>query len=427
MLEYMAIEIFTNEAARWQGKPLADVVVRYIAGMKIAARCIATRGTDGCYESGEIATRRAEVLSNNMPVRIYIILPAREYDRVMAEVEKMVTDGIVIVHPLDVVSHKAHNRLIPKQIKVRDVMTPNPKTVTPSTPLDEVAGSLLSSVFTGVPVVDENARPIGVVTQGDLIYKGGMPIRLGILADSDEQSRKTIFQSLHQKRAEEIMTRPAVTIEEEKLLADAVAVMINKNIKRLPVIDSTGRLTGMLSRMDVFHTIMRESPDWKAFREQQVVVENLRCVSDIMRLDTHAVLPDTSVEEVVRVIDSNDIQRIAVVDGDGKLLGMISDRDLLVAFTDKEEGIKGYLAKTVPLVWRTKKLREIWERIEGKTASEIMKTHITTIREDAAIEDAIRIMTEKSLKRLPILDSEGRFKGMISRDSLLRTAYALSR
>ena len=56
-----------------------------------------------------------------------------------------------------------------------------------------------------------------------------------------------------------------------------------------------------------------------------------------------------------------------------------------------------------------------------------MKANITTVGEDAPIEEAIRIMTEKSLKRLPVLDSEGRFKGMISRDSLLRTAYALSR
>ena len=71
----------------------------------------------------------------------------------------------------------------------------------------------------------------------------------------------------------------------------------------------------------------------------------------------------------MRIIDSNDIQRIAVVDAGGKLLGIISDRDLLVAFADKEEGIKGYLARTVPFVWRTKKLREIWARIEGKTAA----------------------------------------------------------
>ena len=75
-----------------------------------------------------------------------------------------------------------------------------------------------------------------------------MPVRLGILADSDQQDREIVFQSLHQKRAEEIMTRPAVTIEEDKLLSDAVAVMIGKNLKRLPVVDPAGRLTGMLSR-----------------------------------------------------------------------------------------------------------------------------------------------------------------------------------
>lgn len=427
MLEYMAIEIFTNEAARWQGRPVADAVVQHVASLKIAARCIATRGTDGCYESGEIASRRMEVLSHNMPVRIYIIVPAGEYERVIADVEKMVNDGIVAIHRLDVVSHKAHNRFIPKQVKVRDVMTHGPRSVAPSTSLGEVAESLLSSTFTGVPVVDEDTRPLGIITQGDLIYRGGMPVRLGILADSDERSRKAVFEFLHRKRAEEIMTRPAVTIEEDRLLADAVEVMLNKNLKRLPVVDSAGKLAGMLSRVDVFRAIMRESPDWKAFREREVVVENLRSVSDITRFDTHSVLPDASVEEVVRIIDSNDIQRIAVVDEDGKLMGVISDRDLLVAFADRDEGIKGYLARTMPLVRRTRKLREIWDRIEGKSASEVMKTNITTVREDMPVEEAIRIMIDKSLKRLPVVDSEGRFKGMVSRDSLLRMAYSLSR
>ena len=43
--------------------------------LKIAARCLVTRGIEGSYESGEIATRSLEVLSYNMPVRITIIVP----------------------------------------------------------------------------------------------------------------------------------------------------------------------------------------------------------------------------------------------------------------------------------------------------------------------------------------------------------------
>jgi PII-like signaling protein len=74
MLQYKVIEIFTNEEARWQGQPLYSAVVQHVSDLKIAARCMVTRGIEGSYESGEIATGRLEVLSYNMPVRITIVL-----------------------------------------------------------------------------------------------------------------------------------------------------------------------------------------------------------------------------------------------------------------------------------------------------------------------------------------------------------------
>lgn len=59
MLNYKAIEIFTSEEARYRNQPVSDAVLQYIRDLKIAARCIVTRGIAGCYESGEVSTRRA--------------------------------------------------------------------------------------------------------------------------------------------------------------------------------------------------------------------------------------------------------------------------------------------------------------------------------------------------------------------------------
>ena len=58
-----------------------------------------------------------------MPLRIAIVLPASEIERVLPDIEAMVADGIVAVHDLDVVSHKTRKQLVPEQIKVRDIMT----------------------------------------------------------------------------------------------------------------------------------------------------------------------------------------------------------------------------------------------------------------------------------------------------------------
>ena len=143
------------------------------------------RGIEGSYESGEIATRSLEVLSYNMPVRITIIVPLSDAEKILTKTQEMVTDGIVTVQDLQVISHKTQGLLIPRQTQVRELMTVPPKKVNLETSLAEVARLLLSSTFTGLPVVDAENRPVGIISQSDLIYKAGMPMRLGLLAESD--------------------------------------------------------------------------------------------------------------------------------------------------------------------------------------------------------------------------------------------------
>uniref|UniRef100_A0A7V6A6G1 CBS domain-containing protein n=1 Tax=Desulfobacca acetoxidans TaxID=60893 RepID=A0A7V6A6G1_9BACT len=418
MLQYKKIEIFTSEQARWEGRPLYDAVIQFVHDLKIAARCLVTRGIEGSYETGEIATGRLEVLSYNMPLQITIIAPAVEADKIISRVEVMVTDGIVAWEDLNVISHKTHGFLIPKATRVRDIMTRQPKKVSTETPLDEVARLLLSSTFTGVPVVDQANRPVGVISQGDLIYKAGLPVRLGLLAESDQQNVSLVLEKLAPKKAKEVMNQPAVTIEQDKLVTDAVNLMLKKQVKRLPVTDADGKLAGILSRLDVFHTILRECPDWRAFQKQQITV-NLRFVSDIMRRDTMTVLPDTPIEEVIRLIDCNDIQRVSVVDNEGRFLGLISDRDLLGAFSNRTAGLWNYLMSRISSPGRER----LGEDLRYKTAGEIMNTKIFTVQEDAPIDEAIRLMLDKAIKRLPVVDAQGKFKGMISRDALLRAGF----
>jgi len=421
MQQYKKIEIFTSENVRWQGVPLYNAIIQVVHDLKIAARCLVTRGIEGSYESGEIATGRLEVLSYNMPVRVTIVAPVAESERILSRVEVMVTDGIVTVQDLHVISYKTHGLLIPKDTRVQDIMTPAPQKVNLDTSLDEVARLLLSSTFTGLPVVDGDNRPVGVISQGDLIYKAGMPIRIGLLAESDREKVTSVLKALMPKQAREVMTTPAVTIEQDRYVTEAVNLMLKRQVKRLPVIDAEGRLVGNLSRVDVFHTILRECPDWQAFQKQEIAVE-LRSVADIMRLDTATVLPETPVEEVIRIIDCNHIQRVCVVDQEGRLLGLISDRDLLAAFSGHTAGIWDYFVSKISSGERSR----LREDLRTKTAGEVMNANIVTIQEDAPINEAIRLMLDRAIKRLPVVDAQGKYQGMVSRDALLRAGFAHS-
>ncbi len=424
MQQYKKIEIFTSEEARWQGQPLYSAFVRFVHDLKIAARCLVTRGIEGSYEYGEIATGRLEVLSYNMPLCVTIVTPAAEAEMIISKAEEMVKDGIVTVQDLNVISYKSRSLLIPRQTRVRDIMTPAPKKVSIDTSLDEVARLLLSSTFTGLPVVDEGDRPVGVISQGDLIYKAGMPIRLGLLAESGQERVSSVLEALKPRTAKEVMTKPAVVIGQDDLVTDAVSLMLKKQVKRLPVVNADGKLVGVLSRLDVFHTTLRECPDWQAFQKQKVAVDHLQFVSDIMRRDTSTVFPDTPVEEVIRLIDCNDIQRVCVVDREGNFLGLISDRDLLTAFSGSHPGIWDYFVSKIPFTERGRQQAQLREDLRSKTAGEVMNTNIVTVQEDAPINEAIRLMLERAIKRLPVVDSQGKFKGIVSRDALLRAGFA---
>ncbi len=423
MLHYKRIEILTSENARCGKKSVVDAVLDYVHGLKIAARCMVTRGIAGCYESGELATGRLEILSFNMPVRISIVLPAAEAEQVVDGLDGMINDGILALHDLNVLSHRTQNTFFPRQLMVRDVMTSEPKTVTPDTPLNEAAELLLPSIFTGLPVVDTHKRPIGVLTQGDLIRKGGLPLRLGLLAESGQKRRETLLKQISSRRAVEIMSSPVVLIDKDKLLAEAVELMLNKGVKRLPVVDGKGRLSGILSRLDIFRTVMREAPDWNTFTNQKIHVEAMKRVGDILRRDVQTVSPETAVSEVIRIIDKNDIQRVAVVDAGDKLLGLISDRDLLRSFKPAHKGIWNLLAK-VKGAFEDEEGTDFQRQIYETTAGQVMNTSLTTVHDDMLIEEAIGLMIDKGLKRLPVIDAQGRFQGMISRDSLLRMGFS---
>ena len=421
-MNYRMITIYTAEEVRSHGKPLHEAVTDYVKNLKIAARCVVFRATAGCYETGEIASQNLLTISYNMPVKIEIILPATEAESVLKALEDLVTDGIVAVGELDVRSYKTRRNLIPRQIKVRDIMTPDPKRVRPETPLSDVVRLLLPADFTGVPVVDKAGRPLGIITQGDLVYRAGMPLRLGLLAESAPGRKNSALDALAGKPAEAIMTRPAVVITEDSKLTEAVDLMLDKKVKRLPVVNENGLLTGMLSRVDVFRTITREAPDWDAIRQRSVQVGNLRYVSDIMRRDSQTVTPETSVEDVIRIIDTDDIQRVAVVAPDGRFLGLISDRDLLVAFAGQGYGFWDYLSCKLSFKTSHACSLELRKTLREKTAGDVMKTDLVIVGESTGIEEAIRLMVDKRLKRLPAVDAEGRFRGMISRDALLKTA-----
>jgi len=163
-------------------------------------------------------------------------------------------------------------------MKVGDLMTRDVRTAGVSTPLREVARVLVEHRISGLPIV-EGGRVVGVVSEADILLKeqGDQPRRSGLLgalallgADRDEIEAK-----LNASTAGEAMSSPAVTITEDRPVAEAAAAMMNGGINRLPVVDTAGRLAGIVTRADLVRAFVRSDEEIGREIREDVILHTL--------------------------------------------------------------------------------------------------------------------------------------------------------
>ena len=421
-LEYKVIEIFTREGARCHHLPLYEAVVKLVRDRKLAARVLVLRAIGGAFESGEIVSQHVLDLSYDAPLKIEIILPAAELSEVLPALEEMVQDGVIAVEDMPVVLHRTQRRLVPRHLRVRDVMTADPLTVESQTPVHDVVHLLAEHEFNAVPVV-ERGRVVGIISQGDLIDRAGMPLRMGLFAEYDRLERERLLPS-GTRPAREIMSSAVVTTSADAPLEHAIEVMVARDLKRLPVLDGEGRLQGMLSRIDVLNAVSHHVPDLQRLARHRVQVMGQVLVGDATLHDIPTVAPDTPLAEVLDLVEQEH-RRVAVLDAEGRLAGLISDRDLLMALRGRHGGVVDYV-RLVLGGGRREARRERDHTLENLTTADVMTRGVLTVREDEPIERALALMTEQRLKRLPVVTAEGRFAGVLSRDAVLRASLACS-
>ncbi len=147
---------------------------------------------------------------------------------------------------------------------VRDVMTQAVLSVKADTPLKDVARQLIEHRISGLPVVDEGGQVIGVISEGDLLVKEQQPgsIRHRPLARLFGESAETrhLLAKAEARTAGDAMTSPALTIEASRPVGAAAALMVQKQVNRLPVIEA-GRLVGIVTRADVVRTFARSDDE----------------------------------------------------------------------------------------------------------------------------------------------------------------------
>jgi CBS domain-containing protein len=221
-----------------------------------------------------------------------------------------------------------------------DVMTRKLITAMPSMTLNEAVRLMLSHRISGLPVIDDHGAAVGMITEGDLLRRAETGTERqpswwrAVLLGSERLAEQYVHT--HARRVEEVMTRQVISVTPTTPLADVVAIMETRGVKRLLVLEGT-RPVGIISRADLIRAL------------EQLLAAG---ASSPATADTDAAVRRQILQQVERqrwapgaLID------VRVADGTAELRGYIlseGQRQALRVLAENTNGVKRVVDK---LVW----------------------------------------------------------------------------
>lgn len=403
------LTLYLGESDSWRGRSLYMSILETLRASGIAGATV-TRGLAGFGAHSRIRTNTIEVLSLDLPVVITVIDTPENIERAVSLVKPMVREGLITVDDVAIVKY-SHRELqpLPADRPVADFMTRQVVTVSPETPVVRVVELLLGKLYRALPVVDAQGHVLGIITNGDLLEKGGLLARIevGQRLGADEL-RGLLAQVQADKVAGQIMSKPVVTVHANDALGHVVQLMLDRSFKRFPVVDNQDRLIGMISRLDILRAVANQElarPEAEAAPRTGQTLAAI--VSPVM---PHVYINDDLVDVLEQML-AHHSRWVVVLDEQDGAAGIITESDVV--------------ARVKPEI-RPNVLRTIAQRVLGTgplrglvTARELMSEQVLSAPETTGVAEAIALMLQQGRKRLVVVDAANKPVGIVDRQILL--------
>jgi acetoin utilization protein AcuB len=198
------------------------------------------------------------------------------------------------------------------------------------------------------------------------------------------------------------MSKPPITVRENVGVEDALQLMHNEDIRRLPVVDKQGKMVGIVSELDLLKVSPSPATSLSVY-EIPYLLAKIK-MADVMTKDVISVTENTPLEEAARVMADNKIGGLPVI-RDGKVVGVVTETDLFKTFLEmlggREEGVRismfvpdeeGMLAKITGKISDMGVNITALSTIRGEDPSE----YLVTIRvEEEADQDALIVAMQE--------------------------------
>jgi CBS domain-containing protein len=137
---------------------------------------------------------------------------------------------------------------------------------------------------------------------------------------------------------------------------------------------------------------------------------------DVMVRDVVTVHPDTDVAEAIKLLSEHDVSALPVVDAAGKLVGVLSEADLIHR---AEIGTEKQRPWWLEAMTGASTLAEEFAKSHGKKVGEVMTNGVISVAEETPLSEIAAIFERKRIKRVPVV-KDGRLVGIVSRSNLIQ-------
>lgn len=145
-------------------------------------------------------------------------------------------------------------------MQAHHIMTKNVVSIRTETPVHDIAALMVEKRISGLPVVTAEGQVIGIISQSDLLHRHELRTEskqkwwLKVFSDPDRMARE--FSKAHGLKAQDVMSRHVVSVDESTDLADVAAILDRNHIKRVPVLRD-GKLIGLIARSDLVKALVK--------------------------------------------------------------------------------------------------------------------------------------------------------------------------
>lgn len=435
-----ALTIYLGESDQWRGTPLYVAIIQYLREQGCAGATV-TRAIAGYGAGSRLHAIGGLQWSSDAPVIIQVVEQPERLRRILPHLQEMLQGGVMTLHEIEVLKYThARRHGLPTKLPVRQVMETSIMTVNPTTPVALIIDLLLQAPFRALPVVDDRGYLQGIISTGDLINAGLLPMRRGLVRKAlelDSLTAETIEAPLEEARqstrtAQDIMNRQVRTVGPDMPIREAARVMLESDLRRVPVVEADNRLVGMLTRADLLQAVITSplmSPHASSATQplqrsahQTTIPAQQRPIADYMNPDVSTVQEQTPLDEVIDALILAPLKRVVVVNAAHQVQGIISDIDVL---SRMQQEARPNLLRTLT-GWARGKPGSLptgtVQTHPGKArmAADVMNRDVVTVADTTSVQETIERMMVTGRKVLPVVEAHGQLVGVVGRSDLLR-------